>query len=62
MAAQKAYLYASKRYNLGLISTIDLITTQGNLFKASIQLVSAQYDYVFRLKILEFYKGQGIKL
>jgi len=62
IAAQKAYLYASKRYDLGLISTIDLITTQGNLFKASIQLVSAQYDYIFRLKILEFYKGQGIKL
>ena len=61
-AAQKAYLYASKRYNLGLISTIELITTQGNLFKASIELLSAQYDYVFRLKILEFYKGQGIKL
>lgn len=62
IAAEKAYTYASKRYDLGLISTTDLITTQGNLFKASIQLVSAEFDYVFRLKILEFYKGQGIKL
>ncbi len=62
LAAEKAYYFASKRYDLGLINTTDLITTKNNLFKASIELLSAEYDYVFRLKILEFYKGQGIKL
>ena len=60
--AQKASDYAQKRYDIGLLNTIDLITNQNNLFRAKIELVSAQFDYVFKLKVLEFYKGQGIKL
>jgi outer membrane protein len=61
-SAQKAYDFAKKRYDIGLLNTIDLITNQNNLFRAKINLVSAQYDYIFKIKLLEFYKGQGIKL
>ena len=60
--AEKAYNFAKKRYDIGLLNTIDLITNQNNLFRAKINLVSAQYDYVFKMKLLEFYKGQGLKL
>jgi outer membrane protein len=60
--SQKAYDFAVKRSNVGLLSTIDLITNQNNLFRAKINMVSAQYDYVFKMKLLEFYKGQGLKL
>jgi outer membrane protein len=44
------------------MSTIDYITNQNNLFRARIQKTADQYDYIFRLKVLEFYKGQGLKL
>jgi len=60
--AQKAYDFARKRFDIGLLNAIDLITTQNNLFRAKINLTSSQYDYVFKMKLLEFYKGQGIKL
>jgi outer membrane protein len=61
-AAQKAYDFSSKRYGVGLLNTIDLIISQNNLFRAKIDRLSAQYDYVFKMKVLEFYKGQGLKL
>ncbi|MDE3235686.1 MAG: TolC family protein [Bacteroidota bacterium] len=61
-SAQKAYDFAVKRYEIGLLSTIDLITNQNNLLKAKLQQVANQYDYVFKMKLLEFYKGQGLKL
>ena len=61
-ANQKAFDYATKRYNVGLLNTIDLITTQNNLFSAKLQRLLAQFDYVFKMKLLEFYKGQGLKL
>ncbi|MCD2422617.1 TolC family protein [Niabella pedocola] len=61
-SAQKAYDFARKRFDVGLLKPIDLITNQNNLFKAKINMLSAQYDYVFKLKLLEFYKGRGIKL
>ncbi len=59
---QKAFDFATKRYEVGLLSTIDLITIQNNLATAQFQQISNQYDYVFKMKLLEFYKGQGLKL
>lgn len=61
-SAEQAYTFARKRFEVGLLKPIDLITNQNNLFKAKINMLSAQYDYVFKLKLLEFYKGRGIKL
>lgn len=60
--AQRVFDFAQKRYDLGLMSTFDLVTSQNNLQRARYDLVYAQYDYVFKMKLLEFYKGQGIKL
>lgn len=60
--AEKAYNYAKKRYDVGLLSTIDLLTNQNNLNRARVQLAQTHVDYVFRLKLLEFYKGQGLTL
>jgi outer membrane protein len=60
--SQKAYDFATKRYNIGLLNTLDLITTQNNLFRAKLERSLAQYDFVFKMKVLEFYKGQGLKL
>jgi outer membrane protein len=60
--AQRAYDIAAKRYGVGLLSTLELITSQTNLNRAKIDLANAQYDYVFKMKVLEYYKGEGIRL
>jgi outer membrane protein len=61
-ASQKSYDFASKRHEVGLLGTFELITSQNNLSKAKMDKLLAQYEYVFRMKVLEFYKGQGLKL
>ncbi len=60
--AQRAYDYAQKRYDVGLLSTYELLNSQTALQTARTNLLYAQYDYVFKIKLLEFYKGQGLKL
>jgi len=60
--AQKTYDFSRKRFEVGLLNSIDLITNQNNLFRSKINMLSAQYDYVFKMKLLEFYKGLGLKL
>ena len=60
--AQRAYDLARKRYDVNLLSTFELITSQNNLFRAQINLLLARYNYVFTMKVLEFYRGQGLKL
>lgn len=61
-ASQKAYDFATKRYNVGLMNTVEYVTTQTNLFRAQIDRVSALYDYIFKIKLLEFYRDQRISL
>jgi outer membrane protein len=60
--AERSFDLATKRYNIGMLNTIDYLTNQNNLFTNRINELTAQYDYVFRIKILEYYKGLGIKL
>jgi outer membrane protein len=62
LTAEKAYDFAKKRYDLNLLSTYDVINSQNNVLSARIQALSSQYDYVFKMKLLEFYRGQGLKL
>ncbi|RYY84856.1 MAG: TolC family protein, partial [Chitinophagaceae bacterium] len=61
-ANQRAYDFATKRFGIGLLTTFELLSAQTNLFTAQLQRSSAQFEYVFRMKLLEFYKGQGLKL
>lgn len=61
-ASEKVYEMAVKRYEAGFSNTLDLITNQNNLLRVKLEKLNNQFDYVFRLKLLEFYKGQGLKL
>lgn len=61
-AAQKTYDFAVKRHELSMLSTFDLITSQNNLTKAKLDNAVAEFDYVFKMKVLEFWKGLGIRL
>jgi outer membrane protein len=60
--AERSYSFAQKRWNVGLLSTFELITNQNNLFRAKLEMALNQFDYVFKMKVLEFYKGVGLKL
>lgn len=60
--AERSFQLASRRYELGVMQTIEWLNNQNNLTRARIDRVVAQYDFVFRMKVLEFYKGQGLRL
>lgn len=61
-ASSKTYEYASKRFSIGALSTYDLLSTQNNLLRAQLEYTLNQFDFVFKMKVLEFYKGAGLKL
>lgn len=60
--AERSFNLASRRYEIGVMQTIEWLTNQNNLTRAKIDMLVSQYDYVFKMKVLEFYKGQGIRL
>ena len=56
-ARQLAYDYAKDRYDVGLLNAFDYGQAQARVDNAQAQLIRTKYDYIFRLKILEFYFG-----
>lgn len=61
-ALQKAMTYTEKRYNLGLVNSLDYLTARNRLATAELSLQSTKYDYFFRLKIIDYYEGKPITL
>jgi outer membrane protein len=61
-AAARAEDFAQKRYELGLTSTVDYLVTQNALYAAEGSLLSAKYDLIFKLKVIDYYLGKELKL
>lgn len=56
-AQQKAFDYSQERFKAGAINSFDFNQTKNNLVNAQSQLIQSKYDYMFKLKVLEFYFG-----
>jgi len=62
IASEKTYLFSGKRFNVGMLSTFELITAQNNLLRSKLEYTINRFDYVFKMKVLEFYKGMGLRM
>ena len=59
-AMSDAFSANEKKFNAGVINTFDYTTAKNNLAKSQIELINAKYDFLFKLKILDFYKGRPL--
>jgi len=57
VAMQKSFDYTEKKYEAGLITTLEFNTSKNNLIKSQSDLLQAKYEYIFKLNILNFYRG-----
>ncbi len=51
-----------ERFNVGAANSLDYALAKNNLAIAQSDLIRSKYDYIFRMKILDFYAGKGLKL
>ncbi len=58
---QQSLNNVERRYELGLATALEYSTARNALSVAKLNLNSAKYEYVFRLKILDFYQGKPLK-
>jgi outer membrane protein len=57
-----AYEYSKERFDVGLMNAFEFSQAQARIDNAEADVVRTKYDYIFRLKILEFYFGIPISL
>jgi outer membrane protein len=61
-AAMRALEFAVKRYQAGMISTFEYTSSLNTLYTASTNTLAAKYDLIFKLKVLDYYLGNPLKL
>jgi outer membrane protein len=61
-ALQESYRYTEQKFGLGMVTTLDYTTAKTRLAKSETDLLQAKYEFIFKTKILDFYKGNPIKL
>ena len=55
---QEAFKIAEVRFNEGATNQVEYLIAKNNYDRSNINLISALYDYVFRIKILDYYQGK----
>ncbi len=61
-AMEESFSYMEQKYNVGAVTTTEYNDAKNKLAKAKSDLLQAKYDYVFKLKVLDFYQGRPITL
>ena len=59
-AAAESFKYAQQKFDVGAISSFDFTSAKNRLFAAESNLLQAKYDYLFKLKVLDYYQGKPL--
>lgn len=61
-AATESWEYAQKRYEQGAINFFDYEITRSQFLNSTAQMLQSKYDFIFKMKVLEFYLTNNITL
>ncbi|GJM61090.1 TolC family protein [Persicobacter diffluens] len=62
MALEENLRVVETRFETGAANSVEFQIASNSLFTANTEMVRAKYDYIYKLKLLEFYLGQPIVL
>ena len=62
IASEENYKYNQQKFDVGIINSVDYNIAKNNFAKAQSDLLQAKYQFIFKTKILDFYRGKRITL
>jgi outer membrane protein len=62
ISMEESFKYTEEKFEVGLVNTVDYNTEKNRLTTTQSDLLQAKYDYIFKMKILDFYRGIPITL
>lgn len=54
-SAEIAYRFSNESYSAGRATLLELNESKNRLFKSESEMLQAKYEYIYRVKVLEFY-------
>jgi outer membrane protein len=61
-SSEESFRYTEQKFNVGLVTPVDYNAAKTALLKAQSDLAQSKYEYIFKTKVLDFYKGIPITL
>ena len=59
-ALEESFRIIQSQYDLGSINFTEYQISNNNLVRAKNDMLSSKYDYIFKLKVLDFYQGKEL--
>jgi outer membrane protein len=59
---KESFRYTQEKFNVGMVNSVDYNVAKTDYLRAQSNLLQAKYEYILRMKILDFYRGLPLKL
>ncbi|HUX96154.1 MAG TPA: TolC family protein [Bacteroidales bacterium] len=61
-STEESFRYTEQKFNVGLVTPVDYNASKNQLLKAQSDLAQSKYEYIFKTKVLDFYRGIPLSL
>jgi len=61
-AQTESFRYAQEKFNVGVMNSFDFSQVKNRLVSADSNFLRAKYDFIFKIKLLEFYYGIPVNI
>jgi outer membrane protein len=59
---RESFHYTEQKFNVGIVNSVEYNIAKNNFIKAESEMLQAKYEYIFAIKILDFYRGIPLSL
>jgi outer membrane protein len=62
VSMEESFRYTEQKFNVGMVTPVDYNAAKNQLLNAQSDMSQAKYEYIFKTKVLDFYKGLQLTL
>jgi len=59
---EESFRYTEQKFNVGMVTPVDYNAAKTQLLNAQSDMAQAKYEFIFKTKVLDFYKGLPLTL
>ncbi|HPF01994.1 MAG TPA: TolC family protein [Bacteroidales bacterium] len=59
---EESFRYTEQRFNVGMVTPVDYNAAKTQLLNAQSDMTRAKYEFIFKIRVLDFYKGLPLSL
>ena len=61
-STEESFRYTEQKFNVGMVTSVDYNAAKTQLLNSQSDMTQAKYEFIFKTKVLDFYKGLPLTL